>query len=71
MPESIYKVIEIVGSSKESWENAASNAIKETSKHLKDLRIAEIKDLDIHVLDSGELLYRTKLHVSFRYHGEE
>ncbi|MFZ0256680.1 MAG: dodecin family protein [Gammaproteobacteria bacterium] len=70
MPESVYKVIEVIGSSPESWEKAASSAIKETSKHLKDMRVAEIKDLDIHVLDDGTLLYRTKLHVSFRYHGE-
>lgn len=70
MPESVYKVIEIIGSSPESWEKAASTAIQEASKHLKDLRIAEIKDLDIHILEDGSLLYRTKLDVSFRYHGE-
>ncbi|MGF1615740.1 MAG: dodecin family protein [Gammaproteobacteria bacterium] len=70
MPESVYKVIEIIGSSPESWEKAASSAIQETSKHVKDLRVAEIKDLDIHILEDGSLLYRTKLDVSFRYHGE-
>lgn len=70
MPESIYKVIEIIGSSPTSWEEAASNAIKEASKHVKDLRVAEIKTLDIHMLDDGTLAYRTKLDVSFRYHGE-
>lgn len=71
MPNSVYKVVEIIGSSPESWEKAASNAITEASKHLKDLRVAEIKTLDIHMLDDGTLAYRTKLDVSFRYHGEE
>lgn len=69
MPESIYKVIEIIGSSENSWEEAAKNAIQEASKHLTDLRVAEIDTLDIHLVD-GKIIYRTKLHVSFRYHGE-
>lgn len=70
MQHSVYKVVEIIGSSPNSWEEAASSAIQEASKHLKDLRVAEIKNLDIHMLDDGTLAYRTKLDVSFRYHGE-
>jgi flavin-binding protein dodecin len=70
MPDSVYKVIEIIGSSPTSWEDAASKAISQASKHLKDLRVAEIKNLDIHMLEDGSLAYRTKLDVSFRYHGE-
>ena len=66
--ESTYKVIEIVGTSSESWEKAAAVALKEATKSLRDLRIAEVTDLDIHLGDDGDIVaYRTKLKVSFKY----
>jgi len=66
--ESTYKVIEIVGTSPESWEKAAAVALKEATKSLRDLRIAEVTDLDIHLGDEGDVVaYRTKLKVSFKY----
>lgn len=70
MAESIYKIVEVVGSSTESWEKAAVAAIKETGKHLRDLRIAEVKAQDIHLEDGDDPVYRTRLLVSFKYHGE-
>lgn len=65
--ESTYKVIELVGSSKESWEDAASNAIKTASKSLRDLRIAEVIEMDMQIEDGKVITYRTKLKVSFKY----
>jgi flavin-binding protein dodecin len=66
--ESTYKVIEIVGSSPESWEKAARVALAEAKKTLRDLRIAEVTDLDIHLGDDGDVVaFRTKLKVSFKY----
>src|SRR5438132_483772 len=67
MAESVYKVIELVGTSTESWEKAAAAAIKRASKTLRDLRVAEVKQLDI-VLDNGKIeAYRAKINVSFKY----
>lgn len=66
--ESTYKVIELVGTSPESWEKAAAVAIAEAKKSLRDLRIAEVADLDINVSEDGDIIaYRTKLKVSFKY----
>jgi flavin-binding protein dodecin len=66
--ESTYKVVEIVGSSPESWERAAQVALKEARQTLRDMRIAEVDALDIHLDESGEVAaYRTKLKVSFKY----
>ena len=68
MAESVYKVIELVGTSPESWERAAAVALAEAKKTLRDLRIAEVEALDIHIDDHGEIIaYRTKLKVSFKY----
>jgi flavin-binding protein dodecin len=65
--ESVYKVIEIVGTSTDSWEKAAATAIKRASKTLRDLRVAEVKELDM-VLNEGKVeAYRAKLSVSFKY----
>ncbi len=64
--ESVYKVIELVGTSDQSWEEAAKGAIEKASKSLKDLRVAEVKELDIKVED-GKFLYRVKINVSFKY----
>jgi flavin-binding protein dodecin len=69
MPDSVYKVIELVGTSSESWEKAAAVAVKKASKTLRDLRIAEVSDLDM-VLKEGKVeSYRVKLKVSFKYEG--
>ena len=69
MAESVYKVIELVGTSTESWEKAAAAAIKRASKTLRDLRVAEVKELDM-VLNEGKVeAYRAKLSVSFKYEG--
>jgi flavin-binding protein dodecin len=66
--ESTYKVIELVGTSPESWERAAAVALAEAKKTLRDLRIAEVEALDIHIDEHGEIIaYRTKLKVSFKY----
>ena len=65
---SVYKIIEVVGTSPESWEKAAQEAIETTSKSLKDLRIAEVVKLDIQMDDGKVKAYRAKLKVSFKYH---
>lgn len=69
MPESVYKVIELVGSSAESWEKAAQNAIIKASETLRDLRIAEVISMDMHIKDGKIESYRTKLKVSFKFEG--
>ena len=69
MAESVYKVIELVGTSTESWEKAAAAAVKRASKTLRDLRVAEVSQLDM-VLDNGKVeSYRAKLKVSFKFEG--
>jgi len=70
MAESVYKVIELVGSSSESWEKAAAAAVDTASKHLRDLRVAEISQLDMQLDDGKVLNYRAKVKVSFKYKGE-
>ncbi len=68
MAESVYKVVELVGSSTESWEKAAAAAIETAAKSLRDLRVAEIAELDLQ-LEEGEIrAYRAKVKVSFKYH---
>ena len=67
MPESVYKVIELVGTSSESWEKAAKAAVDKASKTLRDLRIAEVSQLDMHLEDGKVLAYRAKVKVSFKY----
>ena len=70
MPNSIYKVIELVGSSPDSWEKAAATAVEQASKSLRDLRIAEIVSLDMHLENGKILAYRTKLKVSYKFEGQ-
>lgn len=65
---SVYKIIEIVGTSKKSWDDAARNAVETAAKSLKDLRIAEVVKLDLTVDDGKVALYRARLNVSFKYH---
>ena len=70
MPNSVYKVIELVGSSPDSWEKAAANAVEQANKSLRDLRVAEVVSLDMH-LDNGKIAaYRAKLKVSFKFEGD-
>ena len=64
---SIYKVIEIIGGSEKSWEDAAKKAVETASKSLKEIRVAEVKDLDIRVEAGKVAEYRVKLSVSFKY----
>jgi len=67
MSNSVYKVIELVGTSTESWEKAAATAVETASKSLKDLRIAEVVELDMQLENGQVTAYRTKLKVSFKY----
>jgi hypothetical protein len=69
MPDSVYKVIELIGSSANSWEEATQNAIAQASEHLRELRIAEIDNLDVKVEEGKIVAYRAKVHVSFKYEG--
>ena len=71
MPESVYKVIELVGTSTESWEKAAAAAVTTASKSLKDLRIAEVVELDMQIEDGKIRAYRAKVKLSFKYHEKE
>lgn len=68
---STYKIIEIVGTSTESWEKAAMTAVEQVAEHLEDLRIAEVSALDMHLEDGKVQTFRTKVKVSFKYHGHE
>lgn len=69
MSDSVYKVITLVGTSNESWEKAAANAVETASKTLRDLRIAEIEELDIQ-LENGKIrAYRARVKLSFKYEG--
>jgi flavin-binding protein dodecin len=67
MSDSVYKVIELVGSSPDSWEKAAANAVSMAAKSLRDLRIAEVVELDIQLEDGKAVAYRAKVKVSFKY----
>jgi len=69
MPDSMYKVIELIGSSTESWEQAAKTVVEEAGKHLREMRVAEVAEQDL-VIEKGKVVaYRTKVKVSFRYEG--
>ncbi len=70
MSASVYKLIELVGTSNESWEAAAHAAVRQAGKSLRDLRIAEVVKLDIH-LDEDVPVYRARVKVSFKYHDDE
>lgn len=69
MADSVYKVIELVGTSTESWEGAASAAVAQASKTLRDLRIAEVETLDVQIEDGKVKAYRAKLKLSFKFEG--
>ncbi len=70
MGDSVYKVIELVGSSATSWEDAAKNAVETAGKSLRNLRIAEISKLDMKVEDGKVAAYRARVNLSFKYGGE-
>ncbi|MDY6903773.1 MAG: dodecin family protein [Thermodesulfobacteriota bacterium] len=70
MSDSVYKIIELVGTSKASWEDAAKNAVEQAGKSLKDLRIAEVKELDMKIEDGKVVAYRANVRVSFKYKSE-
>ena len=71
MAESVYKVIELVGTSTESWEKAATAAVERAAQSLRDLRIAEIVELDMQIENGKVLAYRAKVKVSFKYEGKD
>jgi flavin-binding protein dodecin len=71
MSDSVYKIIELVGTSDVSWEEAAKNAVETAGKSLKNLRIAEIVKLDMKVEDGKVVAYRSKVSLSFKYGREE
>ncbi len=66
----VYKVIEIVGTSSVSWADAGANAVKTASRTIRDLRVAEVEQLDMKI-DGGKILYRVRLNVSFKFHGDD
>ncbi len=71
MADSVYKVIELVGTSAESWEKAAATAVETAAKSLRDIRVAEVVAMDMH-LDEGKVLaYRAKVKISFKYEAED
>ena len=69
MAESVYKMIELVGTSKDSWEKAAAAAVSKAAESLRDLRIAEISQLDMQIVDGKIETYRAKVKISFKYEG--
>ena len=69
MAESVYKIIELVGTSEESWEKAANAAVAQAALSLRDLRVAEISELDLQIEDGQVRAYRAKVKVSFKYEG--
>ncbi len=70
MTDSVYKIIEVVGTSKTSWEDAARNAVETAGKTLKDLRVAEIVRLDMAIENGKVASYRARVNLSFKYHDE-
>lgn len=70
MADSVYKIITLVGTSTESWEKAAKAAVERASKTLRELRIAEVEELDMQIEDGKVVSYRAKVRVSFKYEGK-
>jgi len=65
---SVYKFIELVGTSDKSWEDAVAHIVETASKSLKDLRVAEVKEMDVKIEEGKIVLYRVKVKLSFKYH---
>ena len=70
MAESVYKIVELVGTSTESWEQAATAAVSRASASLRDLRVAEVSELDLQIEDGQVRAYRAKVKLSFKFEGE-
>ena len=70
MSDSVYKIITVVGTSSESWEKAATHAVETAGKSLRDLRIAEVEELDMQLENGKVMNYRAKVRISFKYVGE-
>ena len=68
---SVYRVIEVIGTSTQSWEDAAATAVSTARKSLRDLRVAEVVAQDLYIEDGGEVVFRTKLQLSFKYESPE
>ena len=64
---SVYRVIDVIGTSTQSWEDAAVTAVNTARKSLRDLRVAEVIEQDLHIEDGGEVIFRSKLRLSFKY----
>ncbi len=64
---SVYRVIDVIGTSTQSWEDAATTAVKTAGESLHDLRVAEVVEQDLHIEEGGEIIFRTKLRLSFKY----
>ena len=71
MAESVYKIVELVGTSTESWEKAATAAVSRASASLRDLRVAEVSELDLQIEEGQVRAYRAKVKLSFKYEGGE
>jgi len=71
MTDGVYKIITLVGTSPDSWEKAAANAIETAAQSLQDLRIAEVEELDMQIDKNKITNYRAKVRISFKYHGKE
>jgi flavin-binding protein dodecin len=67
---SVYRVTDLIGTSTQSWEDAAANAVNTARKTLRDLRVAEVVEQDLHLGENGEITFRTKLRLSFKYEDE-
>jgi dodecin len=67
---SVYRVIDVIGTSPQSWEDAAATAVNTARKTLRDLRVAEVVEQDLHLGEGGEITYRTRLRLSFKYEDE-
>jgi flavin-binding protein dodecin len=70
MAVSVYKVIDIIGTSDQSWEDAAVTAITTAGRTVRDMRVAEVVEQDVHIEDAGAITYRIKLRISFKYESE-
>ena len=71
MSDSVYKVIEVIGTSSTSWEEAAKLAVDKVASHLEDVRVAEVVELDLRLEENKVMAYRAKVKVSFKYHEGE
>ncbi len=67
---SVYKVIDVIGTSSDSWEDAAAEALRTVRQTIRDVRVAEVVKQDIHLEEDGEVTYRSKLQISFKYESD-